>query len=455
MYRTKFLINLTFILVLVMTTLGNISIVARAGNGNDELKADPRLLQMAVDNPDATFMVIVQKDAKNKELKDMEVEDEVLKGGGQVKNQLDMIVSFSAEMTGKEIVKLAKHSKVRWISADAPVVSTAKPGMDTMRDEFTNNSYSGNNSTANWSTNWIEVGDGTGSSGDLIQTVGNSACSGGAGYCLRLDPYLPTGTYIYREANLSGMVSVWLSFYRNNQLNLNKGGNYEQVQLQVSANGGTSWTTLQSYSGGSNTGIATDSFDISAYASATTRIRFFIPTYQSGVRYIYFDDIEIAYATPSAFLSAVKADQLSSLNGSGITVAVVDSGVAYQADFQSGKDSRILTAQSFSPDGKVDDLYGHGTHVAGILGGNGAMSNGKYRGMAPGVNLLNLTVANKDGMTYESSLINSLQWVYDNKNTYNIRVVNISMNSTVAQSYHTIPAHWMPQLKSFGSTASW
>ena len=123
MRNSKLFINGIFILILLVSALGNTSTFAKAGNDNDELKADPRLLQMAEENPDAIFMVIIQKDSKNKDLKD--VEDEVLKGGGQVKKQLDIIVSFSAEMTGKEIVKLAKHPKVRWISADAPMVSTA------------------------------------------------------------------------------------------------------------------------------------------------------------------------------------------------------------------------------------------------------------------------------------------------------------------------------------------
>jgi serine protease AprX len=438
MKKYRITINLIAILAILLASLGNISVVAQAGKGDEVLKADPRLLQMAEENPEAVFMVIVQKEAKNKDLKDMEVEDEVLKGGGQVKKQLDLIVSFSAEMTGKEITRLAKHPKVRWISADAPMVSTGGLGMETVRDEFRSDSYNGNDGTAAWSTSWIEVGDGYGSTGDLIQVAGNSACSGSSGYCLRFDPYSPTGKYIYREANLSGTVSVWLSFYRNNLLNYNSGGSSEQVQLQVSPDGGTSWTTLQTYSGKSNTGTATDSFDISAYASANTQIRFLMPTYQSGIRYMYVDNIEIAYAHPSAFLSSVKADQLS-LNGQGVTVAVVDSGVAYQADFQSGKVSRILTAQSFSGDSKIDDLYGHGTHVAGIIGGNGATSNGEYRGMAPGVNLINLRISDKDGMTYESSVINSLQWIYNNKSTYNIRVVNLSLNSTIDQSYHTSP----------------
>ena len=438
MCKGKFIINMIFILMLVLTAMGNTTMVAQAGNDNDELKADPRLLQMAEENPDATFMVIVQKEAKNKDLPDDDPEVAVEKGGGQVKKQLDLIVSFSAEMTGKEIEKLAKNPKVRWISADAPMVSTAAPGMDNVSDELKTKSYSGNNGTATWSTNWTESGESTSVKAGLIQVVSDSACAGGSGYCLRLDPNTPTGIYVYRQANLSGFVSVWLSFFRNNLLNTNSGTS-EQVQLQVSSNDGTSWTTLQTYSSTSNTGAATDSFDIGAYASSNTQIRFLINQQQSGSRYIYFDDIEIAFARPSAFLSTVKADQLS-LNGSGVTVAVIDSGVTTShPDFKTGNSSRIIASTKFGSNLTTEDLYGHGTHVAGVIGGNGSASSGKYRGMAPNVNLINLKVSNELGMTYESDLVAGLQWIYNNKSTYNIRVVNISMNSTVAQSYHTSP----------------
>jgi serine protease AprX len=439
MRKTKQLINGIFILILVLTALGSTAMSAQAGNGNDELKADPRLLQMAAENPDATFMVIVQKEAKNKDLPDDDPEAAVEKGGGQVKKQLDLIVSFSAELAGKEIEKLAKNPKVRWISADAPMVSTAAPGMDSVRDEFTAKAYSGNNGTVTWSTDWKESGESTSHKAGLIQAVGSTVCSGNSGNCLRIDPNTPTGISVYREANLTGFVSVWLSFYRNNQLNVN-GGISEQVQLQVSANGGSSWTTLRTYSSTSYTGTATDSFDISAYASSNTQIRFLINQQQSGSRYIYFDDVEIAFARPSPFRSAVKADQLSSLNGSGVTVAVIDSGVTtFHPDFSTGSSSRIIASTKFGSSITTEDLYGHGTHVAGIIGGSGYASSGKYKGMAPGVNLLNVKVTDDYGMTYESDVVNAMQWVYNNKSAYNIRVVNISLNSTVAQSYHVSP----------------
>ena len=108
--------------ILIVLLIASTSIV-RADQGPP--RADPALLQLAAEHPDDTFMVIIQREVKNKDLKDDDPETAVEKAGGKVKKQLQMIESFSAELTGKEIEKLAKHPKVRWISFDAPLVSTA------------------------------------------------------------------------------------------------------------------------------------------------------------------------------------------------------------------------------------------------------------------------------------------------------------------------------------------
>jgi serine protease AprX len=440
MYKNKLFFNAIIVLMLVLTALGDSTTPVQAGNSSDKLKADPRLLQMAAENPKATFMVIVQKAVKNKNLAETEPEADVQNEGGKVTKRFKVIESFSAELTGKQILRLAHKRKVRWISADVPMVSTSTAGMESMQDEFTSNSYSGSNGTTVWTSDWAEEGETTDPTSGLIQVISDSSCADGTGNCLRLDPNTPVDAYVYRQANLNGFVSVWLSFYRNNLLN-SSFDTIEEAQLQVSSDGGTSWTTLQTYTSNDFTGAATDSFDISAYASSNTQIRFLVNNDQTGTGYIYFDNIEILFARPSAFLSTIKAEQVS-LNGSGVTVAVVDSGLTTNNnDFISESEgiSRVIVNQSFGNLTSAKDKYGHGTHVAGIIAGNGVASNGLYKGVAPEANLLNLRVSNKDGMTYESSLINSLQWVYDNKDVYNIRVVNISINSTVAQSYHTSP----------------
>ena len=86
-----------------------------------------------------------------------------------------------------------------------------------------------------------------------------------------------------------------------------------------------------------------------------------------------------------------------------------------------------------------NDDYGHGTHVAGIIGGTGQASQGARIGNAPFVNLVNVKVTGADGSGSLSDMIYGLQWIYENRDTYNIRVVNISMNSATPESYHTSP----------------
>jgi serine protease AprX len=143
----------------------------------------------------------------------------------------------------------------------------------------------------------------------------------------------------------------------------------------------------------------------------------------------------------SPHAGAVRADQLwSTLQGQGITVAVVDSGINAHSDLQvgGGGNSRIVASTSVVP-GTPADGFGHGTHVAGVIGGNGSASNGTRMGIAPGANLINVRVTSDTGMSLGSDLVAGLQWVYDNRATYNIKVVNVSMNSSVSESYLTSP----------------
>ena len=150
---------------------------------------------------------------------------------------------------------------------------------------------------------------------------------------------------------------------------------------------------------------------------------------------------------PTFYLDTLKVRPVWEMGdrGQGIAVAEIDSGVAKVKDFQldptTGKpDSRVIERLSFNFKALADgDLYGHGTHVAGIIGGNGYESGYLYQGIAPGVNLISLRVNDDTGMAYESDIVAALQWVYDHKQAYNIRVVNLSMNSPVPSSYHTSP----------------
>ncbi|MDH7570906.1 MAG: S8 family serine peptidase, partial [Armatimonadota bacterium] len=100
---------------------------------------------------------------------------------------------------------------------------------------------------------------------------------------------------------------------------------------------------------------------------------------------------------------------------SGIGVALVDSGVS------PTKDVVVKQSASFNKNASsVVDFYGHGTHLSGILAGNGSLSNGKFRGVVPGVTLYSLKVSDDAGMAFESDVVAALQWVYNNKAAFNI-----------------------------------
>jgi serine protease AprX len=121
--------------------------------------------------------------------------------------------------------------------------------------------------------------------------------------------------------------------------------------------------------------------------------------------------------------------------GQGIGVAVLDSGISPHPDLGT----RVVANVTVGASPVVTDTYGHGTHVAGIIGGNGTASNGTYIGMAPRVNLVNVKISNDAGVASAADVVAGLQWVNDNKSRYNIRVVNLSLNSSLAQSYHVDP----------------
>lgn len=142
----------------------------------------------------------------------------------------------------------------------------------------------------------------------------------------------------------------------------------------------------------------------------------------------------------SVYNQAVRAQELwngpTHLQGTGIGVAVVDSGIQkYHPDLFG----RVVAGKStvLSPDGY--DGYGHGTFVAGVIGGDNRWGWRNYIGVAPKSNLIDVKVTTLTGASTESDVVAGLQWIYENREAHNIRVVNISLNASMAQSYHTSP----------------
>jgi serine protease AprX len=136
--------------------------------------------------------------------------------------------------------------------------------------------------------------------------------------------------------------------------------------------------------------------------------------------------------------------------GAGVGIALIDSGVT---SWHNDLTPQIISSAIRTKDGKrvaesIDfvngesysyDDNGHGTHVAGIIVGNGLESAGAYAGIAPAAHLLSLKVLDEEGKGVISDVIAALKWVLDNRPGYNIRVVNMSVGAAVTESYMTDP----------------
>jgi len=143
------------------------------------------------------------------------------------------------------------------------------------------------------------------------------------------------------------------------------------------------------------------------------------------------------------------------VQGTGIGVAVLDSGmVTDRNDFlgtivnpfggEREGQTRIVKSVAIAQSNKgpaIDD-NGHGTWVAGILGSRGwgapgETDNGHYVGIAPNVNIINVKVSDNKGAAQMSDVIAGLEWVMQNKDAYNIKVVNLSLVTSMPESYTT------------------
>jgi serine protease AprX len=128
------------------------------------------------------------------------------------------------------------------------------------------------------------------------------------------------------------------------------------------------------------------------------------------------------------------------VTGRGVTVAVLDSGIAPDQDLTAGG-NRLLASVNFA--GPYDptrwDPGGHGTHIAGTIAGNGARSNGQFIGVAPQANLVSVRVLDANGVGRMSSVLRGIEWVLAHQTQYNIRVLNLSLGAPAQWSYKTDP----------------
>ena len=171
----------------------------------------------------------------------------------------------------------------------------------------------------------------------------------------------------------------------------------------------------------------------------------------SASRFGSWDPAALATAfDQSTRTTMVWTDNRSPTTGDGVAVAVIDTGIAGDLpDFRvSGTDptSRVIASVVANPDATTaTDLYGHGTHVAGLVGGNSRnlpsadpLYN-RYIGTAPTANLVSIKASDDHGNSSLVDVIAGLQFAVDHRADYRIRVVNLSLVSSLAQSYRVDP----------------
>ena len=144
----------------------------------------------------------------------------------------------------------------------------------------------------------------------------------------------------------------------------------------------------------------------------------------------------------SATVGATAAREQYGVNGDGVGVAVIDSGItAWHDDLMregvpgSQRVDRFVDLVNGQPAAYDDN--GHGTHVAGIIAGNGYDSGGARTGIAPGSSLVVLKVLDGAGHGRISDVIAAFDYVVQHRQEHNIRIVNLSVAAMVSESYTT------------------
>lgn len=169
-------------------------------------------------------------------------------------------------------------------------------------------------------------------------------------------------------------------------------------------------------------------------------------------------DPEVRFIAPNREISAagsgwINLQQMRGLTGlstttndryvgTGVGVAVLDSGIDPNSAFKKGflcTTNRIVYKQSFLPwDLLADDGFGHGTHVASILANNGTCDGGA-NGVAPDVNLINLKVLDSNGKGSDAYVIRAIDKAIELKVRYNIRVMNLSLGRPISDDFTRDP----------------
>ncbi len=136
----------------------------------------------------------------------------------------------------------------------------------------------------------------------------------------------------------------------------------------------------------------------------------------------------------------LRLDSAEGFTGKNVTIAFLDSGFYPHVDLTTPK-NRILAYQNMNAtDGEVASLFQpdvaswHGMMTSVVAAGNGSLSNGFYRGIAPDANVVLVKLA-RTGRITEQNIQDGLEWILAHREKFNIKIVNISAGGDFEQSY--------------------
>jgi serine protease AprX len=413
------------------------------------LHAQSELVQLADRHPEQQVSVIVQKSGKGSGAEEM-----VTHQGGTVTKDLYIINAFVAQMSAKAAMELARQSDVRWVSLDSVVQQSEVTPMFVTWATATSASLGNTFSNAQAAADSAIGPNNTYASGATVKGGFNGfSAEVEPGYAISkvevvLRLYTPVATIAAQDPVLSvfigGKQSKTITQNHNTFATCTGQANACTLYIDITSFRTWSWADFN------------DVQDLTLYIDQS-KFKSTMTTYYDAVGLRVTSSVGTDTSSPSngdtSALAAINAptqgdvfnqvirssslwDTSAKLQGKGVTIAVVDSGIVKNKDI----DKRVRGNVNFNPLlHNSTDLFGHGTFVAGIIAGNGSQSSKKYMGVAPRADLLNVRVSDDQGMMTEGDVISALQWVNDNRSKYNIRIVNLSLNSTVEQSYNTSP----------------
>jgi serine protease AprX len=367
----------------------------------------------------------------------------VTAAGGEVTSRLNIIDAVEARLTDAQHAAVLANAGVKQISLNALVATNAAA---SVRDNFETDSFANNDGTHRWYGNWIEQADDNNPNGGFVMLGWNDR--GGKRLILT-----GRGSAIYRRAATpSSSATVTLKF-KSLRNSLESG---EYVAVQASGNGGTSWTELGRISGPANdAGFISQSYNITAFRGRNTAVRFVSSmSGRFGDDNVDIDDVEISYTTSFGEGDPqpvdVNAQDLHAANirGRDIGVAVIDTGYwkLDSLDKDTLGNGRVA-AQYDAVRNVVDaqwssvstDTNGHGTHITSLIASSRRNSAGRYFGVAPDARIISIKAFGDDGASSYATVIRGVEWAVNNRLSYNIRVMNLSLGAQARSRYWDDP----------------